>query len=156
MASHRASMKSSTACSTVTGWLATSVGSIPTGRFALISAMARATLRPRARTSPPLRMAMASPMPCLSVDAEHRLRRVGGAAGDARDVAQADDPAVRDEVDGEDVLLGPERARDADEDLFVPGLHHAPGVTAFWALRAAISAERSIPRPASCSVENST
>ena len=31
----------------------------------------------------------------LSVDAEHRLRRVGGAARDARDVAQADDPAVR-------------------------------------------------------------
>ena len=38
---------------------------------------------------------------------------------------RADDPAVRDEVDGEDVLLGPERARDADEDLLVLGLHHA-------------------------------
>ena len=37
MASHSASMKSSTACSTVTGWLAMSVGSMPTGRFALIS-----------------------------------------------------------------------------------------------------------------------
>ena len=63
----------------------------------------------------------------LSVDAEHRLRRVGGAARHARDVAQADHPAVRDEVDGQDVLLGPERARDADEDLLVPGLHHARG-----------------------------
>ena len=31
----------------------------------------------------------------LSVDAEHRLRRIGGTARDARDVAQADDPAVR-------------------------------------------------------------
>ena len=31
----------------------------------------------------------------LSVDAEHRLRRVGGTARHARDVAQADDPAVR-------------------------------------------------------------
>ena len=30
-----------------------------------------------------------------------------------------------DEVDGQDVLLGPERARDADEDLLVRGLHHA-------------------------------
>ena len=29
-------MNSSTACSTVTGWSATSVGSIPTGRFAVI------------------------------------------------------------------------------------------------------------------------
>ena len=60
-----------------------------------------------------------------SIDAEHRLRRIGGPARDARDVAQANDPAVRDEVDGEDVLLGPERARDADEDLLVPGLHDA-------------------------------
>ena len=42
-----------------------------------------------------------------------------------RDVAEADDPAVGDEIDGQDVLLGPERARDADEDLLVPGLHHA-------------------------------
>ena len=63
-----------------------------------------------------------------SVDAEHRLRRVGGAARDMRDVAQPNDPAVlRDEVDGEHVLLGPERARDADEDLLVPGLHDARG-----------------------------
>ena len=55
----------------------------------------------------------------LSIDAEHRLRGVGRAARHARDVAQADDPAVGDEVDGQDVLLGPERARDADEDLLV-------------------------------------
>ena len=61
----------------------------------------------------------------LSVDAEHRLRRVGRAARDARDVAQTDHPAVRDEIDRQDVLLRPERARDADEDFFVPGLHHA-------------------------------
>ena len=62
-----------------------------------------------------------------SVDAEHRLRRVGGTARDMRDVAQANDPAVRDEVDRQNVLLGPERARDADEDLLVPGLHDARG-----------------------------
>ena len=60
-----------------------------------------------------------------SVHAEHRLGRVGRAAGDARDVAQTNDPAVRDEVYREDVLFGPERARDADEDFFIPGLHHA-------------------------------
>ena len=35
----------------------------------------------------------------LSVDAEHGLRRVGRAARDARDVAQTDHPAVRDEID---------------------------------------------------------
>ncbi len=60
-----------------------------------------------------------------SVDAEHRLRGVCGTARDARDVAQANYPAVRDEVDRQDVLLGPERARDTDEDLLVPGLHDA-------------------------------
>ena len=46
----------------------------------------------------------------------------GGSAGPRvtlRDVAEADHPAVGDEVDGQDVLLGPERARDADEDLLV-------------------------------------
>ena len=32
-----------------------------------------------------------------------------------------------DEVDRQKVLLGPERARDADEDLLVPGLHDAGG-----------------------------
>src|SRR6202030_2400047 len=60
-----------------------------------------------------------------SVDAEHRLRWVGRAARDAGDVAQTDHPAVGDEVDRQDVLLGAERARDADEDLLVAGLHHA-------------------------------
>ncbi len=61
----------------------------------------------------------------LPVDAEHRLSRVGGAARDARDVAQTDHPAVGDEIDRQNIVLGPERARDADEDLFAPGLHHA-------------------------------
>ena len=63
----------------------------------------------------------------LSVDAEHRLRRIGGTARHARDVAQADHPAVRDEIDRQEVLLGPEVARDPDEDLLVAGLHHARG-----------------------------
>ena len=63
----------------------------------------------------------------MSIDAEYRLCGVGRAARDVRDVAQADHPAVGDEVDGQDVLLGPERARDTDEDLLVPGLHHTRG-----------------------------
>ena len=126
-ASHRASRNSSTACSTVTGWSATRCASIPTGRSATISAMACSTLRPSARTSPPVRMATARPMASSPVDAEHRLRWVGGAAGHARDVAQADHPAVGDEVDGQDVPLGPEVARDPDQDLLVAGLHHARG-----------------------------
>src|SRR5208337_3328101 len=53
------------------------VGSTPTGRFALISCIACSTLRPRARTSPPVRMAMASPMPSFP------LTRNIGCAGSA-------------------------------------------------------------------------
>ena len=46
----------------------------------------------------------------------------------SRDVAQANDSTVLcDEVDGKNVLLGPERTRDADEDLLVRGLHDARG-----------------------------
>src|SRR5271165_4898008 len=59
------------------------------------------------------------------IDLEHRLGGVGGAARDVRDVAQTNHPAVRREVDRQNVLLGPERARDADQDFFLPGLHHA-------------------------------
>ena len=45
-----------------------------------------------------------------------------------RDVAEANDPTVLcDEVDGKNVLLGPERARDADQDLLVGGLYDARG-----------------------------
>ena len=62
-----------------------------------------------------------------AIDAEHRLRRIGGPARHMRDVAQPDYPVVGDEVDRQDVLLGPERARDADEDLLVPGLHDPRG-----------------------------
>ena len=118
-ASHSASMNSSTACSTVTGWSATSVGSIPTGRFAVISAMASRDVAPERQDVAALAHGDGEPDGVLSVDAEHRLRGIGGTARDVRDVAQADHPAVRDEVDGQDVLLGPERARDADEDLLV-------------------------------------
>ena len=39
----------------------------------------------------------------------------------------ADHAAVRDEVDRQDVLLRPERARDPDKDLLGPRLHHAGG-----------------------------
>ena len=56
-----------------------------------------------------------------------------------------------DEVDGQDVLLGPERAGDTDQDLLVAGLHHAcrgDGVLAPAARRSARSG-RCRGRPAS-------
>ena len=124
-ASHSASMKSSTACSTVTGWSATSVGSIPTGRFAVISFMACSTLRPRARTSPPLRMAMASPMPSFPL-----TRNIGcaGSAGPRVTCAMSPRRMIRPfatKLTARMSCSDSERARDADEDLLVPGLHDA-------------------------------
>ena len=50
---------------------------------------------------------------------------IGRAERDARDVAQSNSPAVDREIDRQDVLRGPERARDPDEDLLVLSLHHA-------------------------------
>ena len=48
----------------------------------------------------------------LAVDAELRLRRAGIAAPDFGDVAQADEPAIRDDVEVEQVLLVLEGAGD--------------------------------------------
>ncbi len=101
---------------------------MPTGRFAVISVMACCDIAPQRQHVAAFAHGDREPDALTSIDAEHRLRRVGGPAGDVRDVTEADDPAVlRDEVDGEHILLGPERARDADEDLLVSGLHDARG-----------------------------
>ena len=95
IASHRASMKSSTACSTVTVWLATSTGSMPTGRFSVIRAIASADVVPERQDVAALAHGDGDADALLAVDAEHRLRRIGGAARDPGDVAQADHAAVR-------------------------------------------------------------
>ena len=63
----------------------------------------------------------------LAVHAEHRLRRVGEAAADFGDVAQADHAPVRDEVDVAEVLLGFKRAGDAQQQLLIAGLDGAGG-----------------------------
>ena len=76
-----------------------SVGSMPTGRFALISCHRVLDVAPEGEHIAALAHGDREPDAVLSVDAEHRLRRVGRAARDARDVAQTDHPAVRDEID---------------------------------------------------------
>ncbi len=63
----------------------------------------------------------------LAVHPEHRLRRVGVAAADLGDVAQADDAVAGDEVDVQEVELGIERARDPQRDPLVAGLQDACG-----------------------------
>ena len=62
IACHSDFMNSLMALGRRTGWSATSVGSMPIGRSAVISAMAASMLRPRVRMSPPSRIAMARPM----------------------------------------------------------------------------------------------
>ncbi len=155
-ASHSASMKSSTACDTVTGWLAMSVGSMPTGRFAVIWVIACATLRPSVRTSPPLRMAIASPMPSRPF-----TRNFGwaGSAGPRHTCAMSARRMIRP-------LATKLTARRSCSDWNAPetrtSIFSSPvctmpaGVTIFCDCSAAISAERSSLRPANCPVENST
>ena len=63
----------------------------------------------------------------LAVDPEHRLRRIGQDAAHFGDVAQPDQAAVRQEIDVEQVVFGPERAGDADRQLFVAGLDRTGG-----------------------------
>ena len=65
----------------------------------------------------------------LAVDPEHRLRRIGIAAVNLGDVAQPDQAAVRDKIDRQDVLLGLERARDADGSLSLPVCMVPAGLT---------------------------
>ena len=61
----------------------------------------------------------------LAIDAEHRLRRVGQRAAHFGDVAQADQAAVGQEIDVEQVIFGAEGAGHADRQLFVAGLQRA-------------------------------
>ncbi len=62
IACHNDPMNSPIAPWTVTAWSDTKAGSMPIGRFAVISFIARLRFRPSARISPPSRIAMARPM----------------------------------------------------------------------------------------------
>ena len=62
IACHSDVMKSPMATSTETDWSATSTGSMPIGRLALMSAISLRTLAPSARMSPASRIAIASPI----------------------------------------------------------------------------------------------
>ena len=75
--SHNASMKSLIAWSTVSGWLATIIGSMPIGRLVFNSCMVCWMLWPSASTSPPSRMEIDKAQARLAVDAENRVRRIG-------------------------------------------------------------------------------
>ena len=61
----------------------------------------------------------------LALVAEQRLRRVGVAAGDGRDVAEAEEAVVDAQVDALQACLGAELAADAQADALRPRLHDA-------------------------------
>ena len=63
----------------------------------------------------------------LAIDSEHRLRRIGIAASDRRNVAQPDQPAVGQEVDVEKVGFRAERAGNTERNLLVASLEGACG-----------------------------
>ncbi len=62
IACHSEVMKSLIATSTETAWSATSTGSMPSGRLALMSAISLRTFAPSARMSPASRIAIARPI----------------------------------------------------------------------------------------------
>ena len=114
-------MNSLIAWPTVSGWLATMIGSMPTGRFFFNSCMVSWMLRPSASTSPPSRMEIARPRPKLAVNSEDRIRRIGIVPPHLSDVGQADDAIAHSKIDGEDVFIGLERAADLQLDAFLLG-----------------------------------
>ncbi len=61
----------------------------------------------------------------LAVHPEHRLRRIGEAAPDGGDVAEANHASADREVGRQNVLLGPKRARNPDRQDLVAGLDQA-------------------------------
>ena len=63
----------------------------------------------------------------LAAVAEQRGRRIGVAAGDGGDVAEAEEAVVDPEVDAAQALLGAELAADAQADPLGAGLNHARG-----------------------------
>ena len=98
-------------------------------------------LRPSARMSPPSRIAIAEADRGLAVDAEHRLRRVGVAAADLGDVAQADHAVADDEVDRRRMSCSESKAPETrSESRSSPVCRTPAGRTTFCAWSAAIRA----------------
>ena len=113
------------AVSTVTAWSATSVGSMPTGRLALMSAISLADVLAQGQDVAGIPHGDGETDRRLSVDAEHGLRRVDVAAAHGGDVAQPEDAPADDDVDRLDVGRGIECAGDAQEDALPFALDRA-------------------------------
>ena len=112
---------------------------------------------PSARMSPPSRMAIARPMAGSPLTRNMRLRRIGKAAPDLGDVAQAEHASANSEIDARDVLLGAECARDAKRQRFVAGLDGAGRLDDVLRLQRRDQAPSDrCPRLASSCIENST
>ena len=153
---HSDSMNSPTAWRTVTGWSATRVASMPIGRSAVIAAISCLMFWPSRRMSPPSRMAMASPIAGLP---STRNIGCGGSAWPRRTSAMSPSRSTRPPATkftastSCSVRNAPETRSDSDSS---PVWMVPVGATMFCACSAAIRALRSMPRPASVSVENST
>ena len=136
------SMNSPIAVWTTTGWSETSVASMPSGRLATLCVDRLFHVAAERQNVAAVAHGDGEADRRLAVDAEHRLRRIGIAAPDGRDVAQPDQPAVGQEVDVEEVRFRPEGAGNPERNLLVAGLERACGTDGV--LRSA--APRSAPR----------
>ena len=155
-ACHNDSMNSPMACSTVTGWLATRCGSMPSGRSAVMRCSALPILSPSASTSPPSRMAMPRPIAGLP---STRNMGCGGSAKPRRTCAMSLMRIMRPLATK---LMFRMSCSDSKAPVTRSEMRSSPvsmmpaGRTWFCACSAASSAERSMPRLASSCIENST
>ena len=110
---------------TTTGWSETSDASMPSGRLATLCVDRLFHVAAERQNVAAVAHGDGEADRRLAVDAKHRLRRIGIAAPDGRDVAQPDQPAVGQEVDVEKVRFRSEGAGNAEQDLLVAGLERA-------------------------------
>jgi len=150
------SMNSAIASETVTGWSATSTGSMPIGSSAVSRASTWRILTPRARMSPPSRIAIASPIAGLP------LARNIGCGGSAKPRVTRAMSARRMMRPPATKLMSRMSCSVANAPVTRIVMFSSPvctipaGCTMFCAARPATSACRSMPSVASSCLENST
>src|ERR1700683_197038 len=110
---------------TTTGWSETRLASMPSGRWGGRSVVGLCRVAPKRKNAATVAHGDGEADRRPAVDAKHRLRRIGIAASDGRNVAQPDQPAVGQEIDVEKVRFRPESAGNAKQNLLVAGLERA-------------------------------
>ena len=142
--------------STVTAWSATSVASMPMRQIRADAPSRFDVLAERQNVAAVAHRDRQADRR-LAVDAEHRLRRIGKAAPDLRDVAQPEDAPADGEVDVAQMSCSDaEGAGDAQRQRLVAGLDRARRLNHILRLQRSDQRLRSMPSVASSFIETST